>query len=52
MVDYFEDNWVGRTTRRQERISPTFSIPACGIKKKLPKTNNLIEGNKLVITNK
>jgi len=30
IVDYFEDNWLGRPTR-QGRISPTFSIPVCGI---------------------
>lgn len=39
MVDYFEGNWVGRPTRIQERINPTFEILTRGNAMKQRKYN-------------
>ena len=47
LIDYFEDNWIGRTQRRRRR-APTFEIELwnCFLSTLdgLPKTNNSCEG--------
>jgi hypothetical protein len=48
LVNYFEDTWIGRPTRRGRRSEPAFShsLWNCydAVLHDLPKTNNAIEG--------
>ena len=48
IIDYFEDCWIGRPQRRKGRREPRFSLEMwnCheGVRQRLPKTNNSIEG--------
>lgn len=48
VVDYFEDTWIGRPNRRQQRRPPQFdhAVWNCyeAVLQELPKTNNSLEG--------
>lgn len=48
VLDYFEDNWIGRPQRRNRRRAPRFqhSLWNCydSVSTGLPKTNNALEG--------
>lgn len=48
LIDYFEDNWIGRLDRRGRRRPPNFAISLWNcydaIILDLPKTNNSVEG--------
>jgi hypothetical protein len=55
IVDYFEDRWIGRPTRKQGRRNSIFSIQMWNCyeatKHALSKTNNSIEGNHKLVNN-
>jgi hypothetical protein len=48
LINYFEDTWIGRPTRRGGRGNPVFSIEMWNcyneVLNDLPKTNNSVEG--------
>ena len=48
IIDYFEDNFIGRLTRRHVRRAPLFSLDVWNVSGRvedvLPRTNNSVEG--------
>ena len=48
MMDYFEDTFIGRPTRRNGRRAPQFPISLWNVHDRveegLPRTNNTVEG--------
>ncbi|XP_035231949.1 uncharacterized protein LOC118203773 [Stegodyphus dumicola] len=48
IINYFEDTWIGRFTRRGQRRRPVFDISLWNcydaVKDKVPRTNNAVEG--------
>lgn len=48
VIDYFEDTWIGRPNRRNQRRDPIFSHSMWNcynaVQNDLPKTNNSVEG--------
>ena len=48
VLDYFEDNWIGRPDRRGRRRAPKYNVDMWScferVEKDLPKTNNSVEG--------
>jgi hypothetical protein len=48
VMDYFEDNYIGRLRRQGRRAAPTFAIAVWNVhnqvEENLPRTNNSVEG--------
>lgn len=56
VIDYFESNWIGRSSRRPPLYSSAIWSCHFAVKNKLPRTNNSVEGwhngfNDLVVAN-